>query len=89
MLTLRTALPLTRPGCAGSERLTVERVLREIPGVLEVFANPVTEMAYVEYDPVLTQPDVLFNALRRAGFAPAGRDAVRRPRPTTGRGQWM
>jgi hypothetical protein len=88
MPTLRTALPLAPLGCAGAERLTVERVLSEGVGVLEVFVNPVTEMAYVEYDPSQTDPDTLFGLLRRAGFAPADRAAISRPRATHGRGQW-
>jgi copper chaperone CopZ len=85
---LRTALPLAPLGCAGAERLTIERVLRDDAGVLEVSVNPVTEMAYVEYDPSRTDPDALFGVLRRAGFAPADRVAVRRPRAVHGRGQW-
>jgi hypothetical protein len=88
MPTLRTALPLARLGCAGAERLTLERILHDEPGVLEVVVNPVTEMAYVEYEPAVTEPDALFLVLQRAGFAPHDRVAVRRPRPTTGRGQW-
>jgi len=88
MPTLRTALPLTTLGCAGAERLTVERVLRKDIGVLEVSVNPATEMAYVEYDPEQTDPNALFGVLRRAGFAPADRVAVRRQRSEYGRGQW-
>jgi hypothetical protein len=87
MPTLRTALPLSRLGCAGAERLTIERLLHDEPGVLQVVVNPVTEMAYVEYEPAVTAPDVLFAVLQRAGFTPRDRVAVRRPRPTPGRGQ--
>ena len=84
MTTTRTALPLARLSCASTERFTVERILRDTPGVLDVYVNPVTEMAYVEYDPTDTEPDALFRVLGRAGFAPADRVAVRRPRPTDG-----
>lgn len=72
---LRTALPLATLVCAGTERLTVERLLRDQPGVLEVYVNPVTEMAYVEFDSVVTGCDVLAGVLRRAGYAPAERQA--------------
>ena len=68
MTTIRTALPLARPDCAGAERLAIERILRNTPGVLNVFVNPLTEMAYVEYDPADTEPDALRNVLGRAGF---------------------
>lgn len=85
MSTQRTVLPLAPFGCAGSERYTVERVLHGEPGVVEVFVNPVTEMAYVDYDPLLTGPTELFDVLRRTGFAPGDRTAVRLARPARDR----
>ena len=68
MPTSRTALPLSSQVCGG-ERLTVERVLTEVEGVVTVLINPVSEMAYVEYDPTRTDPARLLALLRRAGFA--------------------
>ena len=85
MASARTALPLATLGCGGGDRLTVERILREVPGVLDVLVNPAMEMAYVEYDPAATDPDALFALLKRAGFAPADRVAVRQNRPSGGR----
>ena len=71
MPTLRTALPLSRHVFGGEDR-TVERVLSAVPGVVITIVNPVSEMAYVEYDPVVTDPDALFAVLKRSGFAPVG-----------------
>ncbi len=84
MSTLRTALPLSPFGCA--EHLGVERLLRGEFGVREVIVNPETEMAYVEYDPLRTVPEVLLGRLHRAGYAPADREGGRHPRPTADRG---
>ena len=85
MPTSRTALPLSSQICGG-EYLTVERILSEVEGVVTVLANPVSEMAYVEYDPGLTNPDALFAVLKHSGFAAADRVAVRGNRPSTGAG---
>lgn len=81
MPTSRTALPLSSQACGGGH-LTVERMLSEVAGVVTVSVNPMSEMAYAEYDPTLTDPAVLFAVLRRSGFAPADREAVRRERPS-------
>ncbi len=74
MPTSRTALPLSSE-IRGGEHLTVERILSEVEGVVAAMVNPVSEMAYVEYDPALADPDALFAVLKRAGFAPADRVA--------------
>lgn len=63
MPTSRTALPLSSQACGGGH-LTVERMLSEVAGVVTVSVNPVSEMADAEYDPTLTDPDVLFAVLR-------------------------
>lgn len=78
MPTTRTALPLSSQVCGG-EQHTVERILSEETGVVTALVNPASEMAYVEYDPALTDPEALFAVLKRAGFAPAHRVAVRGP----------
>lgn len=83
MPTSRTALPLSTYVCGG-EHLTVERILSEVDGVVTALVNPVSEMAYVEYDPALTDPDVLVAVLERAGFAPRDGVAVPRVRPPEG-----
>ena len=45
-----TTVPLQSPD-SGREARSIERALRRIPGVTRARVNPVTEMAYVEYDP--------------------------------------
>lgn len=45
-----TTVPLQSPHI-GREVRSIEWALRRIPGVTQVRVNPVTEMAYVEYDP--------------------------------------
>lgn len=37
--------------CAGSERYTIERALKRVPGVVDAYVNPVTELAYIDYNP--------------------------------------
>jgi hypothetical protein len=86
MTTLRSALPLLTLGCGGGSYLTVERILLESRGVLAASVNPLTEMAYIEYDPEVTDPDTLLGALKRAGYAPAVRVTERGSRqPISGR----
>ncbi len=74
--TTRVALPIYGLGCGGGGVLTVERVLLRIHGVRRVYANPATEMAYVEYDPEACSVGQLCDGIERAGFR-AG-DAIRR-----------
>lgn len=76
MPTSRTALPLSSQICSG-EHLTVESTLSEVEGVVTALVNQVSEMAYVEYDPALTDPDALFAVLKRSGFAPNDQGASR------------
>jgi len=54
--------------CSGREARTVERALTTALGVRHAYVNPVTEMAYVAYDPALTDADHLIVAVARAGF---------------------
>lgn len=62
-----TTLPLTDLGCGGGDALAVERELMRVNGVARVYVNPLTEMAYVEYDAALCSRAQLAAALRRAG----------------------
>jgi cation transport ATPase len=66
----RITLPIYNLSCGGGSALTVERILAQQPGVLHVYVNPATEMAYVEYDPVLSDVTQLNAALERTGFRP-------------------
>jgi copper chaperone CopZ len=60
-------LPLYHLRCAADAQ-TIERLLRQEPGVVEVYANPATEKVYVKYEPALTNPDRLKAVLQQAGF---------------------
>jgi copper chaperone CopZ len=56
--------------------LIIERALARTPGVVSVYANPATEMAYVVYDPEQVSPDHLVKVIEQAGFC-AGVPCVR------------
>ena len=64
----RITLPIDDLSCGGGGVLTVERALARTPGVVYVYVNPATEMAYVEYDPALADPNCLIQAVQNAGF---------------------
>ena len=68
--TQRLTLPLYNLGCSSGDTLTVERILTQQPGVIEVYANPATEAAYIVYNPALTNEAYLTTVIQRAGFGP-------------------
>ena len=83
-----TTVPLQSPD-SGREARSIERALRRIPGVTRARVNPVTEMAYVEYDPARSDERRLRHAVADAtggSLVPPcigptrgdGRDAARR-----------
>jgi Cu+-exporting ATPase len=61
-------LPIEDFGCSGSGAIVVERALTKVPGVLRVYVNAATEMAYVEYDTDRCDSEALRAAVARAGF---------------------
>ena len=69
MRTRQMTVPLLPIGCGSTGRALVERSLREVPGVLEASVNPVTEMAYVEFDPAKCREDEVMAAVDRTGYA--------------------
>ncbi len=68
MTRARISLPILGLSCAGGGALTLERVLRRLPGVTWVYVNPATEMAYVEYSPDQIMLDDVARAVESAGF---------------------
>ena len=63
-------------GCGGGGSLAVERALRNVPGVAQVYVNPATEMAYVQCRADVTHADQLVRAVEDAGFG-AGEVRIR------------
>lgn len=65
---IRVTLPVYGLGCGGGGALAAERALSKAPGVKRAYVNPLTEMAYIEYDPALTGPEQLAAVVVGAGF---------------------
>ena len=66
--TQRFTLPIDGLSCGGGGSLIVERALARTAGVVYVYVNPATEMAYVEYDPAQVDLDRLTRVVEHAGF---------------------
>jgi copper chaperone CopZ len=64
----RVTLPIYGLGCGGGGALTAERALARVAGVERTYVNPLTEMAYVEYDPTITRPVQLVAAVEDVGL---------------------
>jgi len=72
----RVTLAIYELGSGGGGALTAERALTKVPGVQRSYVNPLTEMAYVEYDPAVTQPSQLVAAVEGVGLR-AGEPSLR------------
>ena len=72
----RITIVLDGLSLGGGGTLMVERRLQTLPGVLRAYASPVTEMAYIDYDPDLVTRRVITDTIERAGFR-AGEISVR------------
>ena len=68
MTTQRITLPIYNLGCGGGGTLSIERALAKAPGVAYAYVNPLTEMAYVEFDPALANPQQLVAMIDQLGY---------------------
>lgn len=66
MKTQQLTLPIEDPRCGGA--LIIERALAQTPGVVRVYVNPATEMAYVVFESTITDVSHLIAAIEHAGF---------------------
>ena len=67
-ITRNLRIPVYDLGCGGAGAHTIERELAATDGVVNVYVNPATETAYVDYDPLEVDPDTLARAVERAGY---------------------
>ena len=64
----RITLPIYNLGCGGGGALAIERALTKAPGVLQAYVNPLTEMAYIVYDPTAANPEQVAAVIDRIGY---------------------
>jgi hypothetical protein len=76
MKTQRITLPINDLSSGGDGVRIIEHVLAQTPGVVHVYINPSIEMAYIEFDPALSDPDCLVKVVEHTGFR-AGKPELR------------
>ena len=64
----RITLPIYNLGCGGGGTLAIERALTKVPGVAYAYINPLTEMAYVEFEPALATAEQLAALIDQLGY---------------------
>jgi cation transport ATPase len=76
MTTQRITLPIYNLGCGGGEARAIEHGLTQAPGVVYVYVNPLTEMAYIEFDPIRTTLAQLAAVIEHIGYGPPRAELV-------------
>lgn len=64
----RVTLPLIGLSCGGGGALSIERVIKRLPGVAHVYVNPATAEANVEYERQQISPGQIADAIRDLGY---------------------
>ena len=70
MTSQRVSIPVYGLACGGGGARTVEHALKRIPGTSQVYVNPATQEAYVEFDADRVTAEDLCAGIRRCGFRP-------------------
>ena len=70
----RLTMEIDGLACGGAR--SVERAVARLPGVIRVYVNPLTEMAYVEVDPIRVSEDQIVAEVTGLGLRP-GRPVAR------------
>jgi copper chaperone CopZ len=61
-------VPIFGLSCSGGGSLLAEQALGKLPGVSRVYVNPATEMAYIEYNPVICDAEQIHRAIEHVGL---------------------
>src|SRR5262245_46499027 len=77
----RITLPISNLGCGGA--LAVEQALTQVSGVAQAYVNPLTEMAYIVYDPALANAEQLRDVIERMGYGAPLSEARQKRQPTS------
>lgn len=64
----RVAIPIEGLSCHGGGAIDIERRVARLPGVLESYVNPVTETAYVSFDPAQCRFEDLRRTIEHTGY---------------------
>ena len=67
MSSRKVALSIIDLACGGGGTLVVEHMIKELPGVIEVYVNPATETAYVEYEPERLSEEEMARTVNKVG----------------------
>ena len=78
-----TTVMLENAECAGGSADTVEKAIREVPGVLRAHVNLATEAAYIEYDADRCSEADLETAVESVGLHALHPAEARRPAVAT------
>jgi cation transport ATPase len=79
----RITLPIYNLGCGGGGALAVERALTQVSGVAQAYVNPLTEMAYIVYDPTLAKAEHLRDVIDGMGYGAPRTEVRQRRQPTS------